>query len=151
MLIGFGKHASLNVQQIMLRQPDYVVWMQNQPVPGKSMLKVLTEVNRLAILFDAKTPIHSCSGSGCSKIATYATGYSGNPSTLYWWCNSCNPYSSGAMSGKLHKISTFSEALKFAQYCGGTKSDFRTVVLKFSEGKGAPNRLTATAAAMFLP
>lgn len=106
------------------------------------------EFKRLIAKFDARPFETPC--AGCGATATRASAYR-NSSSLMFWCDNCDPYSSGADRGKLTMIRTYQEALR---HVGGTftapRTEKRNIILALAHGKGLAKRLTEDAAKAFL-
>lgn len=140
MIIPFGtKHKGDKVGKVLLKDPDYIVWMLDQQGTG-AMGAVQTEAKRLIAKLDAKPLTVSC--HGCKGQATYFTGYHNNASLMYPWCDVCEPYSNGANQGKLVSIRTFLQAMNHVkQSCGNTKGERTAIVKTMAQAKGLPKHI----------
>src|SRR4051812_207176 len=95
-----GKHAGKTAEEVLFKSPDWARWnIRNHPEAAHSK-----EFVRLAKEFNAKPFTAKCDGN-CGEVATRASAYSGSPSLMFW-CDECNPISSGASSNKLAIVST---------------------------------------------
>lgn len=149
MLMNFGDFSDKAVEWVMLREPSYVNWMLSVSNPYGQMKRIRDViVTTLIPNFDSKHPLEACFRCK-ANLATYATGYEGNATLIYWWCEDCDPRSLGANPGKLVGIRKYEHVLEFAQRCGGAKGDYKKAMKRFSEGIGAPKRLTESAAEKF--
>lgn len=136
-----GPHKGKEYAQVVLRQPDAVIFQLGKYPAGKPA----QEFDRLISVFDAKPFTATC--YGCKSRATRATSYANTPN-LYFWCDDCDPYDHGALPGKLTVIKTFRQAVRTASE---TKGDQRLIIKNLAEAKGCPKKLTAAAAVAFLP
>jgi hypothetical protein len=140
--ITFGKHAGKALELIILKEPDYLTWMLAQTGATGAMKQAQLEAERLISIFDKKPYIKACEGNSCGKPSTRCTVYMHNVLTPYWWCANCDPYQSGANSGKLYPISTYRQALQHvALHCGGKASDCKAIIKEMAIAKGLPSRV----------
>jgi hypothetical protein len=149
MYITFGTKAKgKSVELAVLRQPDYIAWMLDQPSPSGRMQAVVAEVNRLIPLFDAKPIVERCRGN-CSNRATRFSVYQGG-FDAWPWCDSCDPHSQGASTGRLSILRTYREALRqVAFFNAGRREDYRDLLKSMAEAKGLPARVGEKQAAAF--
>jgi hypothetical protein len=139
MIITFGEYRGRSVEWLVLKRPDYVKWILDQPTPTWPLAGVKSEVLRLISIFDAKAILKPC--IGCSRTAIRFTGYKGNSYMLYEWCDTCDPYQDGAAPWKLTFIKTYTDALKFIkQHCDGRGSEYRLAINTIAVAKGFPDR-----------
>jgi hypothetical protein len=84
-------------------------------------------------------------GVECGKPATRASAYRQVPNDLHWWCDSCDPYGTGANSEKLFMARTCSSALFHVNSdCGESRQDKRIIVKGLAEAKGLPKRVASS-------
>ena len=146
MLIQSGSKEGKTTQELVLKEPDWVQFFLGKNKTGK----VPTELRRHIQTFDAKPLIERC--SRCKSVATRASLYVGNALLPYYWCDSCDPYSSGARPGTLTVVHTYAQALRFVDYlCSGKWSDKRAIIKSLGQAKGLPKRVGASTARSFLP
>jgi hypothetical protein len=125
MIINFGKHRGKSVEWLVLKAPDYLKWILEQSAPTGNLASVKAEALRLVLLFDGKQITKECCGSNCRNTAIQFTAYVGNPSLIYAWCDTCDPYQLGATRWKLRFIKTYEEALNYVKRdCDGRRSDY---------------------------
>ncbi len=147
MIITFGKKKGVEVGKVLLKDPDYIAWALNQSNSGP-MGALQTEAKRLIAKFGTKPLTTVC--HGCKGNATYFTAYANNANSLYSWCDTCNPYSSGANPGKLTSIRSFSDAMAHIAYsCGNLKKGKTAIVKAMAEAKGLPKRVGDAEVAAF--
>ena len=147
MIVGFGKHAELSAERLLLAHADYVAWLLKQKrLSGRAaqLRKFLLE--DLIPAFDARPVVAECWGRRCSKIGVYATGYVGIARFVEWWCEDCTPVN----SGNLMIIKTYRGGLRFAARCRGRRTDYKKVIRAIGQGKGLPRRVTDRVAKEFL-
>ncbi len=145
MLVNFGKHKGKSVEWIVLKEPDYIKWVLDQPDPNGNLETIMTEALSLILVFDAKPIVKACHGSNCNKPAVRFTAYEGNSSSIFTWCEACDPYQTGAVHGKLRILSTYDDALHHAEFsCDGHRSDYKTIIKEIAIAKGLPRRSPET-------
>jgi hypothetical protein len=145
--VTFGKHKGKLEQVLVIRWPDYVSWVLSQPQPSGPMIPLATKFKALIEAFDRKPILKKC--FRCKEPATRYSLYR-NSVNAYWWCDACDPYSSGAIEGRLTIGRTYREALRHVQYsCGDTATEARTVIRMLAEAKGLPRRMNEAAALKF--
>jgi hypothetical protein len=142
MLVTFGKkHQGKTVESLILKEPDYIKWVLEQPNPTGGLARVKAEALRLIGIFDQKPIMGPCNGHGCKQPPVRFSAYAGNSEALYQWCDSCNPYEAGAVSGKLAEIKTYRDALRHVEWTdGGVKSGYKAIVKAMALRKGLPKR-----------
>ena len=73
-----------------------------------------------------------------------------NINAPHWWCDTCDPYETGALSGKLYLLDSYINALGHVEiFCSGRKSDYKKIIKLMSQAKGLPNRVGETQAQNF--
>jgi hypothetical protein len=138
MQIVFGKHAGTTFEDLVLKEPAYVVWMLNHPEHTGE--RACAEAKRLLDIFDKKPFITPCSGSGCNNQATRCSLYEESIQPR-WWCNKCDPYSMGAKPGSLFIRQYYIEAWAYVHYmCNRRKRYFRELLRDMARAKGLPWR-----------
>jgi len=148
MLLDFGKHAGKTTQFVFLKTPDFALWAREQDARGK-LAQAVTAFGRHEAALNAKAFVTRC--RGCQAPATRGSYYNGTTDGL-WWCDDCDPYSLGALDGKLSIVRTFNHAMQHVQWtCSAPRQAYREIVKDLSQAKGAPKRLGAEQAAAFLP
>ena len=148
MQVKFGKYEGKTVEELVLKDPGYILWCLKQQAVGP-MLALQKHAKALIAKLDAKPIQKTCYGQRCSAPATRASVYGDNIGPM-WWCNRCNPYQAGANNGKLQIICTFNDALQHVdQCCGGKKADQALIFKYLAQAKGMPVRNTAKAREAF--
>jgi hypothetical protein len=140
MIATIGKHKGKSIELLVLKEPDYVKWViEKQDVTGP-LFTIKKEAERLITIFDDRAFLVKCMHCK-NKLATRVSLYQ-NSSNLYWWCEKCDPYSHGATVGKLSFAHTYKQLLNHVNYsCGGSKSDYHTIIREMAELKGLPKRV----------
>lgn len=107
-------------------------------------------IQQLIKIFDAKPFTgKQCWDKSCSKAVTRFTVYFDNIEP-YWWCESCDPYQSGANSGKLQLPIGYFSALQHVElFCRSKKSDYADIIKTISQAKGLPARVGEAQAQQF--
>lgn len=142
MLLKTGRHPNQYTQYVLLRFADDASFIMKKY--GDSALGA--EYKRHVKTFNAKPFVAPC--CGCKDTSTRASAYRGD-SGLMFWCDDCDPYSRGAVAGRLAIIQTFGEAISHVAY-SNARDDERKIIRALAEGKGCPKRLTQAAAINFL-
>ena len=142
MIITFGKFVNKTVEEIIIRDPDYIAWALRLETPRGEMQAVCVEARRLIRAFDRKPFTAVC--SECKRTATRCSVYRGLNPCLQFWCDDCSLYSAGAGPGKLREIRTYADAIfHVASQRGSRKPDYRAIIRNLAEAKGLPARLSA--------
>ncbi len=150
MNVTFGKHMGKSVELLMLKEPSYIKWILEQESPRGAMASVQAYIKHLVLLFDQKPLIEQqCSSKTCKKQATQFTVYLDNL-LPHWWCNTCDPYQTGANAGKLQSPMRYLQALRHVEvFCNNRKPDYSVMIKAISQGKGLPNRVGEAQAKAF--
>ncbi|MCA8102656.1 hypothetical protein LGM55_36200 [Burkholderia contaminans] len=150
MQITFGKHAGKDARKVLFDDPAYVRWVLDQTGAIGAMLAAQKELKRLISSIDQKPFVGACA-SQCKRAVTRTTAYQ-NSSTLYAWCDECNPHSLGAEAGKLRIVKTYADAERHvALTCNGNKATLKQIIRELAQEKGMGSRFTAAAMTAFLP
>ena len=150
MTVPFGKHKGTPVELLLLKEPDYVYWLFQQHDESASLLRLKEKARSLFKKFDQKPfRLRKCMGGHCSALATGITFYESNLAP-YWWCDNCNVKQSGAVPGKLRRISSYSQALSHVKMeCDGRRDSFKALITTMAQAKGLPPRAGKLQAAKF--
>lgn len=139
MILNFGKHNGKSTELLLLKYPDYVKWVLEKSDANGALLAVKNNFKYLIDRFDKKPLIKKC--FLCKEPSTRLSFYIGNTSPMPW-CANCDPYSNGAIEGKLIIFNDYLKALNFVQlYCGGTKGGYGEIIKSIASLKGLPNRV----------
>ncbi len=146
MIIQSGAKQGKSTQQIILKEPDWADFFVGKNPTSKLAVEFKTHINDL----NKKNFVKKC--MTCSKTAERCTGYQGNTTDLYFWCNTCDPYSQGANKGKLSILISYEDVIRFAkQNSQSSRGAQRDLIGIWATGKGMPKPLTASAISIFLP
>jgi hypothetical protein len=136
MRIQAGKKAGKTTQELLLKEPDWAQWMDDNLADSP----VSRNLRDLRTAFNQKAFTAKC--AECGDPATRATAYRKTGRNIMFWCDDCDPYGSGAMQGTLTAIKTFNDALRHVDStCNGVRSEKRTIIRELAEGKGLPRRV----------
>jgi hypothetical protein len=150
MQINFGKHVGKKTEEVVLKHASYVEWVMSEPRANPQFAAVQSDVRCLIKILDAKPFFGKCSSIGCGHAVTKLTAYIDNYEDLYGWCDYCDPYSSGANTGKLSEVSTYADIIKHVRLrCGATKGGYDRIVKEYAKWKGLPSRVSASTAVQF--
>ena len=99
MLLKSGKHAGKSTELLLLKWPDWAYWMmEHHP---KSI--VSKDFFALVYIFDSKPIVKRCARCACR--ATRASAVYNSSRGLMFWCDTCDPSSTGASGvGILHSF-----------------------------------------------
>jgi len=148
MNIEIGKYKGESVETVVLKHPDYVIWVLSIPSPTGQLAEMKIEMERLIEVFDRKPFKKRCSDENCGKPATRFTIH-GRFLAPFFWCDGCDPYRSGAVDGKLSEIRTYREALKFCDIPDEHKINHQVMITKIARAKGLPDRARKEAVEAF--
>jgi len=143
MNINFGnKYKGKSVAEVVLKHPDYVKWVLGKNDAIGPLMIVQNEILKLIGIFNSKPFIQKCKEKNCGKTATRCSTYKDDFQGLYWWCDKCDPYQSGASAGTLHMICTYQDVLHYvSDTCKNRKEDYMLFVKILAQEKGLPNRI----------
>lgn len=140
MNMTFGKYSGKPVAWVLLQDSSYFSWMRAQGMDKRrEYIFALDLVKRLD-----KMPFVNarCHGSkGCSNEVSQLTLYKGQFNGAYWFCEECDPYNMGAVSGALSSVRTVASILQHSQASDILKAMFKA--------KGGPERKTEAALKKF--
>lgn len=146
MIITIGKeHKGKSVEIVVLKEPDYTMWVLHKEDAGQQLAFIQKEVRRLISIFDSKP--FTCKCYGCQRST--ATRFSlAHPSpSPYWWCDKCSPRSMGC-DGLLSVGRTYREAMQYAGLRLG-KDLTGGLIRDLAEAKGLPKRVGEKQAEIF--
>ena len=140
MIITIGKkHNGKSTELVLLKEPDYVRWVLNKSNASGPLLRIKNNFLELIEIFNNKDLITNC--HRCQEPATRLSFYIGNTIPMSW-CSKCDPYSQGAIDGKLNIFSDYNSALQFIEYYGGgNKSAYKHIIRNIASLKGLPDRV----------
>lgn len=134
--MSFGKHKDKAVAWLLLTKPDYFMWMKQKGMQDKPeyrfMLNLVQKLNSKP--FNKAKCNGTCNGA---NTPTRLSLYKGIFNLEYWFCDECDPYSQGAMSGTLSTVSKYEDIIRHRQS--------QTLIKTFSRAKGVPERKTKKA------
>jgi hypothetical protein len=137
MKLTFGKHKGKSVETVVLKEPDYALWILSIEDAEEPLAHIRKEVQRLIDVFDSKPFVCKCYGCHCRTATRFSLAHP-SPSA-YWWCDECNPRSSGC-DGLLTIGRMYEEAMQYAGYCL-RKDHTKSLIRNLAEAKGLPERV----------
>ncbi|HDR9019336.1 TPA: hypothetical protein QDB15_006668 [Burkholderia vietnamiensis] len=150
MKLTFGKYKGTEARKLLFDDPAYVRWLLGESGASGGMLAAQKEFTRLIAALDKKPFAGDCAG-GCKQPATRASAYANSP-TLFSWCDDCDPYSKGALPGKLRTVRTYADAERHVNLTAeGHRATLKAIIRELAMEKGMAKRFTASALAAFLP
>src|SRR5262249_18364207 len=133
---------------LVLRQPDFVLWILGKEEATGRLAEARQEVIWLIRLFDERPIIEPCSGR-CGGRATRCSLHQGGLRPR-WWCDGCDASASTFTPGKLVIVRTYRDAVRYVNaFCGGRKQDLKVLVKELARAKGLPRRVGEAQAAAF--
>ena len=134
----------------MLKEPSYIKRVLEQQSPTGTMAKVKSHIPQLIKAFDAKPFVgKQCWAKSCNKATTRFTVYLDNIDP-YWWCDTSDPYQTGANSEKLQLPIGYKPVLQHVEfYCRNRKSDYKGIIKMISQVKGLQVRVGEAQAEKF--
>jgi hypothetical protein len=153
MTLSFGKHCGKPIEALVLKEPDYIMWMLGIEAPSRRMLDARNEAARLIAIFDQKPILSPCRGSGgtCPNPATYCTVY-GEAVQPVFWCDTCSPHLLGAVQGRIQRIESYRQAYFHVRaLCNGRKESLKHLIRDLAGAKGLLERAGDDAYRSFFP
>ncbi len=141
MRLRFGRYAGQTTETLVLRKPDYVVWMLREAPDGVAGRAFTTLIDR----FDNAPVVGKCEACGAEAVRAFGLPFQ---SSLVRLCPACTPT---ADNGGLVPIEGFWDAHAHvdATFVRGRRLGLRRVVRELARAKGASRRLTEAAALRF--
>lgn len=140
--IQSGPEKGKTAEELLLKKPskaDFIRSSSNSVLAG--------ELNRLVSKLDAKDLVSTC--HECKQPATRYSIYYNNHNCMFW-CDDCDPYTSGAVQGKLTIGRTFDQAITHIDLTANGKKSFKDSVIKeIAVAKGLPKRVGEAQALAF--
>lgn len=148
--IGIGEHKGKLPGAVVINHPDYVQSLLAKHNVTGSQADLKADFQRLINIFDNTPYTKMCASPGCRNLAVKCTAYRYAFNYLQWWCDSCDPYGSGAPLGTLRQITSYRDALRYIdQENNRSVSAKRTLVRMLAQAKGLPKSVTRKAVAKF--
>jgi hypothetical protein len=147
--LGFGKHKDLQIERVMVDEPAYVLWMLNQDDASGSLARARLHIEARIRSFDARRFVNKCHVSGCTRpVKRYSL--TSDIVAPYFWCKSCDPYSSGVAVGLRILKGGYLEALRYVEQHTQQTQDYRALVRALAKAKGLRSPATAARLEEFL-
>ncbi len=123
MVMSFGKYKGRHVGWVIRYDYSYFTWMKKEKMTDrKEFQEAIKYVNILNNIPFECTCWEKCKPG---KIATKYSMYINNPN-LQYYCDDCNPYSSGAISGKLYVGYKIEDLARVSVDCNESIKQFTT-------------------------
>lgn len=146
--IGKFKSKPTTTQLLILKDPSYVAWVFDHPKVEGKLAEIRAALARHIAVFDEK-PLKTRCGR-CGGAATCGCVYV-SATVFTWWCEECcssNPATSGPQP---IVVRSYQDAIEHVRYnCESNRQKFKSVVKALARSKGAPFRVSETAAREFL-
>ena len=148
-MLPFGKYQGRSIEELVLKEPHYIVWMLSRPNSTGPIAEACDEVRRLTGIFDSKPFMPRCIQQNCQNGSTRVSVY-GQNILLVPWCDGCDPYSTGAAPGKLQMLRGYWDAVAHVRMCcNDRKSDLKDLILRLARAKNLPRTVGVTQAKAF--
>jgi hypothetical protein len=149
MVMEFGMYAGKSAELLLIKDPNYALWVLGQEAATGKFREVQRELRRLIQAFDRKPILRTCANPGCGSPATRATVYRGGVQ-LRWWCDGCDPAQMCPSPGKLVLLRCFSDAVRYVgDWCNGREADLAVLIKEMAQARGLPKRAGETQAVAF--
>lgn len=144
MRLQYGRYQGRTAEALLLRAPDYALWVLRHQPEGK----LARCFHDLMTAFDARPIERQC--QGCSAQATRASALPGR-SELYFFCEACALYPAGAPLGAADNLRTIGDLAQHVERTTRRRATvrLRAMVRRLAEAKGLPRRITEANAAAF--
>ena len=90
MFVPFGKYYGKSLATMVIKHPDFVLWLRKQSAGSEMVALLANEASRLISVFDSKPILGNCYGHHCGQAATRCTAFRSH-AMLYLWCDTCDP------------------------------------------------------------
>jgi len=145
--VTFGKHRGKSLELLFLKEPGYVAWVCDQEKASAPLARLQDVACQLRRVFDRKPLLKPCLRCGGQAVRF---SYYLNGTGLMFWCDTCNPYSSGAAPGRLAIGQRYEELVDRVRAAStGPNTDLKSLVLELARAKGLPSRVGESQAAAF--
>lgn len=144
MRLQYGRYHGRTAETLLLRAPDYALWvMRNQP-DGR----LAQHFRALVAAFDARPLERAC--QACGEPATRAAALP-ERTELYFFCDRCTLYPEPAPLGSAQDLRTWDDLTAHVERTARRRptARLRAFVRRMAQAKGAAARITETAAASF--
>lgn len=149
MIIRFGKHHGESAENVVLRDPQYVMWVMGQTPATGAFARLASEFRRLIERFDERPIVGCCGGYGCERPATCSTIHRGS-CIPRWWCGGCDPTAVRNPPGKLIRVRSYLEVCQYAvMYSNGRRADTARLIRAIAQSKGLEDRVGEVEASAF--
>ena len=144
MRLRYGRHKGRTTESLLLRAPDYALWM----LSVNPASRVSRAFRSLIAVLDAKPFVGSC--QRCGRPATRAAAFA-QSSRLLLFCDGCTLYPHDPPVGLSSHIRTVDEAVAHVErHCRRRlRRETRAIVRNLARAKGLPPRVTEEVAEAF--
>jgi len=144
MIFTFGKHNGRSVEEVILRDANYIAWILNQKQPRGSFAQACERARQLIAIFNSKPFLLKCCSSVCSATATLATACIRPYTTVMFWCDDCSPVGSEVNAGKFQQVVTYNDAVfHVSSWWGGGEEGYQSLIRDLAQAKGLPPQARA--------
>ncbi|MFN3515495.1 MAG: hypothetical protein ACK41C_20805 [Phenylobacterium sp.] len=144
MRLQYGRYQGRTAETLLLRAPDYAVWVMRHQPEGR-----LAQYFRdLITAFDARPINQPC--QACGAAATRAAALP-ERSDLYFFCDDCALYPNAAPAGAAQDLRTLADFVSHVERTARRRpvARLRAFVRRMAQAKGLPRRITEPAAEAF--
>lgn len=134
MRMTFGKRKGMTIEELVLRDPNYIIWMLGLEDPQGEMPFVCEEVRKLIDIFDRKRFVNPCQGRDCPKPATRCT-VSHHGLVPIVWCDTCVRQGIFQID---YEVTDYLNAATILNKLGGSPWDLPKLIQPIAQAKGLP-------------
>jgi hypothetical protein len=144
MRLQYGRYQGRTAETLLLRAPDYALWVLRHRPDGK-LAQCFRE---LIAAFNARPLQSPC--QACGAQATRAAALP-ERSELYFFCDACALYPDAAPFGAAQDLRTLAQLADHVERTARRRATarFRALVRGMAQAKGLPRRITESAAEAF--
>lgn len=144
MRLQYGRHQGRTAETLLLRAPDYALWVMGHQPDGR----LAQHFRELAAAFDAR-PLQ-CDCQACGAPATRAAALP-ERSELYFFCDACALYPAAAPLGTAQDLRTLKDLADHVERTARRRAvaRLRALVRRMAQAKGLPRRITEPGAEAF--
>lgn len=144
MRLQYGRYQGRTAETLLLRTPDYALWVLRHQPEGR----LAEYFQALVAAFDARPLQRAC--QACGAQATRAAALPGR-GELYFFCDACALYPDAAPLGAAQDLRTLADLADHVERTARRRAAprLRALVRRMAQAKGLPRRITEPAATAF--
>lgn len=144
MRLQYGRYQGRTAETLLLRAPDYALWVLRHQPDGR----LAKHFRALIAALDARPLQTRC--QACDGAATRAAAIPERPE-LYFFCDRCALYPDAAPLGAAQDLRTLADLAAHVERTARRRptARLRSFVRRMAQAKGLPRRITEPAAEAF--